>query len=201
MDPVLLLVLGGVGIALAGIAIGVVIGRVTGRARKAAELEEELEQTKEAFEDYRTEVVQQFADTAGKFRRLNESYSDLHQQLATSASVLCADRAGDVLLALPDSAGTPAVAEHDNEATIDAASEPVEAETAIVEEVVDESPSAAPEGAADAVPEAADSMSSDVTDSVAEVDLPEQDLDEVERSDVSEDISESASPADKRTSA
>lgn len=190
MDPVLLLVLGGIGIALAGIAIGVVIGRVTGRARKAAELETELEQTKEAFEEYRGEVVQQFADTAGKFRRLNESYSDLHQQLATSASVLCADRAGDVLLALPGSDGVPAEtpAAADDSATIDGDSEAVQgdvppsaepidatvdAETAVVDEIVEP----------------------DLADPVAEVDLP---VDEPSPAD-SEVAPEAGSSDEKRT--
>ncbi len=105
MDPVTVQIASAVGIAIVALVAGVFIGRTTGRARKASDLADELEKTKEEFETYRGEVVQQFADTAGKFRRLNETYGDLHKQLATSAAVLCADRADDILLALPDARG------------------------------------------------------------------------------------------------
>ncbi|MCR9279770.1 MAG: DUF1043 family protein [Pseudomonadaceae bacterium] len=133
MDPVTVQIIGGVVIAVVALLIGLMIGRTTGKARKASDLADELEKTKEEFDTYRGEVVQQFADTAGKFRRLNESYGDLHKQLATSAAVLCADRADDILLALPDASGE-AAAPVDAGDVIEAADEPVAdaaAETAV----------------------------------------------------------------------
>ncbi len=83
----------GIGIAcvLGGIILGLVAGRFLLRSKHAATLERELSEAQEALKEYKNEVFQQFGDTARKFEKLNESYADLHQQLATSASVLCAD--------------------------------------------------------------------------------------------------------------
>lgn len=188
MDPLTVQIVGAVGIALVAIVIGIVIGRSTGRARKASDLADELEKTKEEFETYRGEVVQQFADTAGKFRRLNESYGDLHKQLATSAAVLCADRADDILLALPDaSSGSVAEAEAgavidvDDEAVADAA-----AETAVTSPVVE---SAAPADGEDRV---ATEQEADISD--VEVQLGEEAAD-----DLAQEIAEAAAAEKNRT--
>ena len=83
----------GIGIAcvVGGIILGLVGGRFLLRSKHAATLERELEEAQEALKNYKNDVFQQFGDTARKFEKLNESYADLHQQLATSASVLCAD--------------------------------------------------------------------------------------------------------------
>ncbi len=77
--------------AAAGIIVGLIVGRFTLRSKHAAELEQELDQAKESMQTYKAEVFQQFGDTAAKFNKLNESYADLHQQLASSAAILCAD--------------------------------------------------------------------------------------------------------------
>lgn len=140
MDPVTVQIASAVGIAIVALVAGVFIGRTTGRARKASDLADELEKTKEEFETYRGEVVQQFADTAGKFRRLNETYGDLHKQLATSAAVLCADRADDILLALPDASVSNSEASDMAGEVIDAADETtvdLGAETAVTTPISD----------------------------------------------------------------
>lgn len=91
----------GIGIAcvVGGIILGLVAGRFFLRSKHAATLERELNEAKEEMKEYKNEVFQQFGDTARKFEKLNESYADLHQQLATSASVLCADMPDVPLLA------------------------------------------------------------------------------------------------------
>ncbi len=66
-------------------------------SRRVQALERELAQARQELADYRREVAAQFSETARKFRTLNESYSDLHQQLARSSSLLCGDAAGPLL--------------------------------------------------------------------------------------------------------
>jgi hypothetical protein len=44
-------------------------------------------------------VVSQFSETARKFQTLNDSYTDLHEQLARSSQVLCGDLTGPLLQA------------------------------------------------------------------------------------------------------
>lgn len=66
-------------------------------SRRVQALERELAQARQELADYRREVATQFSETARKFRTLNESYSDLHQQLARSSNLLCGDAAGPLL--------------------------------------------------------------------------------------------------------
>ena len=106
-----------VGLALLGFVIGAVIGWLAARRRplgdaRARELEacaQELEtrarqseQAAERFEAeldaarreqerYREQVVDEFSETARKFKTLNAAYGDLHRQLAVSSSALCGD--------------------------------------------------------------------------------------------------------------
>ncbi len=89
--------LGILGVAAA--AGGYLVGRRgsgTG-SRRVEALETALAQARQELADYRREVATQFSETARKFRTLNESYSDLHQQLARSSSLLCGDAAGPLL--------------------------------------------------------------------------------------------------------
>ncbi len=69
-----------------------------GGSRKEADLIAALEESEKALSDYKQEVLERFSDTADKFRRLNESYTDLHQQLAESAVALCGDEVTAPLL-------------------------------------------------------------------------------------------------------
>ncbi len=94
---IFLLVFGGL-LAVAG---GFFIARVTGSGRKLKDLQAQFEAKQAELDDYRREVFEQFGETARKFKTLNDSYVDLHQQLAKSASLLCGDLAADSLLEAP----------------------------------------------------------------------------------------------------
>lgn len=93
----------GVGAALVGLIIGWLIARVAYRGKRASTLAEELEASRKEHEAYKQEVYEQFGETARKFKNLNDSYADLHKQLATSASLLCADMDPSTLLPAPNS--------------------------------------------------------------------------------------------------
>jgi uncharacterized membrane-anchored protein YhcB (DUF1043 family) len=108
-----------VGAAILGGLAAYLLGRSGSARARIEELTNRLEETELEREDavnqltdYRKEVFDQFSETAVKFKALNDSYADLHQHLATSASVLCGgDAAGLVIegpqtLALED-AGDP----------------------------------------------------------------------------------------------
>ncbi len=82
----------GVGLFVAGGLVGFLIRMFAfGGSRKEADLARSLEEAEKQLADYKQEVLERFSDTAEKFRRLNESYTDLHQQLAESAVALCGD--------------------------------------------------------------------------------------------------------------
>jgi uncharacterized membrane-anchored protein YhcB (DUF1043 family) len=89
--------LGGLGV---GLVVGLLMARGTGRdSRRVQELEAQLAASREELDGYRREVVAQFRETARKFQSLNDSYTDLHQHLARSSSILCGDVAGPLLQA------------------------------------------------------------------------------------------------------
>jgi len=77
-----------------GLGIGLFISRKTGKVR---DLQEQLQGSQSELKEYREQVVTQFSETARKFKTLNDAYSDLHQQLAESASALCGNSAGPLL--------------------------------------------------------------------------------------------------------
>jgi uncharacterized membrane-anchored protein YhcB (DUF1043 family) len=81
---------------LAGLAGGYLLAGRNGGNRQR-ELEAQLSSARRELGDYRQEVVQQFSETARKFQALNDSYTDLHEQLARSSSVLCGDISGPLL--------------------------------------------------------------------------------------------------------
>lgn len=91
----------GAAAAVVGALIGWLIARTAYRGKRATDLAAELEQTQEELANYKQEVYEQFGETARKFKNLNDSYADLHKQLATSASVLCADMDTSNLLSGP----------------------------------------------------------------------------------------------------
>lgn len=93
-----------IGLALLGLAAGLgggyLLGNRTGsRAGRIRRLESDLESSRQELADYRREVVSQFSETARKFQTLNDSYTDLHRQLARSSSILCGDVTGPLLAA------------------------------------------------------------------------------------------------------
>ena len=96
------LILIGVGVFVVGGLAGYLLRSFAfGGSRKEADLARALEESEQALADYKQEVMERFSDTADKFRRLNESYSDLHQQLAESAVALCGDEITTPLLERP----------------------------------------------------------------------------------------------------
>lgn len=134
------LVVVGVSAAVAGAAAGYLVAQVRSRAReRIRDLEAELDKARDELAGYRREVFDQFAETARKFKALDESYSDLHRQLASSASLLCGEAAGPLL------AG-PAAAPADT-------LEPPE-QTRAVSEPEPEQPDSIPEALAESEPEA-----------------------------------------------
>lgn len=90
-----------IGIAVGALVIGAMLGYFLplGGAKKArvAELEAALETAQEELADYKREVYGEFAETAEKFRALDKSYHELHQQLAKSSVTLCGDAATPLL--------------------------------------------------------------------------------------------------------
>lgn len=86
-----------IGLAVISFVVGGLLGHFGNREARsnklrAAMLQAELEAAQSELADYRQEVVQQFSETAEKFRTLDESYHALHRQLATSAVALLADQ-------------------------------------------------------------------------------------------------------------
>lgn len=111
--------------------------RQSGQAASEAErLQGELEASQQALEDYRSEVLAQFGDTAEKFRALDASYHDLHRQLANSAQALLGEAPGPLLTGPAAEALEETVVTVDSETTTDGA-EP------LLDDVVQESEHAA----------------------------------------------------------
>lgn len=94
-----------IGLGVLGLAVGLGCGYFLAARRgspgRARQLEAQLTAARQELDDYRNEVVAQFSETARKFQTLNDSYTDLHEQLAKSSSVLCGDLTGPLLQA-PD---------------------------------------------------------------------------------------------------
>ncbi len=135
----------GVGIVagLAGAGFGVWYNQRSGASKRVIELEEQLSSSQQVHEEYRQEVFDQFSDTAAKFQTLNESYVDLHEQLAKSANVLCGDMAagslleGSLVSALTDESDEEAVGDVvDDRQTPDAEEEIIVAEAASLDEII-----------------------------------------------------------------
>ena len=89
---------------IGGVAGYFLRGRDKASIAKAAQLEAELDNAQQELSEYRGQVYNQFAETAERFKQLDESYHALHRQLATSAVALCGDEATPLLTA----ASTPA---------------------------------------------------------------------------------------------
>ncbi len=158
----------GVGLLLLGVIIGYVALRFGfGVSRKEAELAEALRESEQALADYKEEVLERFGDTADKFRRLNEAYVDLHQQLAESAVALCGDDVTTPLLEARDSAVPKEDVDVVAEKAPDSPEVPAD-EAELTEAKIDESEAEAPE----ALPAKVDDAEvSEVA--VSEVELPE----------------------------
>jgi uncharacterized membrane-anchored protein YhcB (DUF1043 family) len=87
-----------IGAVLVGFGIGyLALQAKVSQRHRVTELETALEASLDEMKDYKRDVFEQFGETADKFRALNRSYEDLHQQLAKSAVILCGDSAMPLL--------------------------------------------------------------------------------------------------------
>ncbi|MEM0955335.1 MAG: DUF1043 family protein [Pseudomonadota bacterium] len=98
--------IGAVAIALlAGVGVGALLSkRFSVDGRKQRELERNMEKLVEQQQDYQQEVVTHFTDTAKLLNNLAESYRDVHNHLASGASMLCEDTSAPIIRAITDPA-------------------------------------------------------------------------------------------------
>jgi len=83
---------------LAGLGVGYFLtGGGSAKRARETELEAALEAAQIELADYKRDVFGQFSETAEKFRALDKSYNELHQQLAESSVALCGDAATPLL--------------------------------------------------------------------------------------------------------
>jgi len=88
------LVVGIVALA-AGLVIGWLFSRYSGtKGVRQRRLAQQLDQMQTEHTRYQAEVNQHFMETADLIRRLNDSYRDVHEHLASGASKLCSE--GDI---------------------------------------------------------------------------------------------------------
>lgn len=82
----------GLGLFVLGILIGTFFQRsFSSDSGKSKRLEQKLAETQEAYTKYQAEVSAHFMDTARKVQNLNNSYREVHEQLAKGAGRLCSD--------------------------------------------------------------------------------------------------------------
>lgn len=85
-------ILAAIGLFVFGVALGAVLQRsFNGDTGKTKRLEQKLAETQEAYTRYQAEVSSHFMDTARKVQNLNQSYREVHEELAKGASKLCSD--------------------------------------------------------------------------------------------------------------
>jgi len=90
---------------LAGLALGAFLSRrFSVEGRKQRELERDVEKLAQQQKDYQQEVAAHFTDTAKLLNNLAESYRDVHNHLASGASLLCEDSTTPIIRAIADPA-------------------------------------------------------------------------------------------------
>jgi uncharacterized membrane-anchored protein YhcB (DUF1043 family) len=94
-------ILSGLGLFFLGIIVGAVFHRsVQGEASKNKRLEQKLAELQSKHEKYQAEVSEHFMNTAEAVNALNNSYRNVHQQLAKGASRLCNEEQAQDFLAI-----------------------------------------------------------------------------------------------------
>ncbi len=94
-------ILSGIGLFFLGVLIGAVFHRsFQGEASKNKRLEQKLAELQDTHTKYQAEVSAHFMETAKKVQTLNNSYREVHAQLAKGASRLCSDDEVDDFLAI-----------------------------------------------------------------------------------------------------
>jgi len=107
VDQITIQILAGIGLFALGVAIGAALQRsFKGDASKNNRLEQKLAELQDSYTKYQAEVSSHFMETARKVQTLNNSYRDVHQQLAKGANRLCNDDEAEDFLAISLAADT-----------------------------------------------------------------------------------------------
>ncbi len=95
-------ILSGIGLFFLGVILGALFQRCASgsEAVKSKRLEQKLAELQDSYTKYQAEVSSHFMETARKVQTLNESYRDVHAQLAKGASRLCSEGEADDFLAI-----------------------------------------------------------------------------------------------------
>jgi len=94
-------ILSGVGLFFLGIMVGAIFHRsFQGESSKNKRLEQKLAELQDTHTRYQADVSAHFMETAQKVQTLNQSYRDVHAQLAKGAGTLCSDEQADDFLAI-----------------------------------------------------------------------------------------------------
>ncbi|MDX1452798.1 MAG: DUF1043 family protein [Oleiphilaceae bacterium] len=94
--------LSGIGLFFLGVILGALFQRTSqgSESGKSKRLEQKLAELQDSYTKYQAEVSAHFMETARKVQTLNESYRDVHAQLAKGASRLCSEGEADDFLAV-----------------------------------------------------------------------------------------------------
>lgn len=93
--------LAGLGLFLLGLLMGSLLARGGKKeAEKSKRLAEKLSETEDAYRRYQADVSSHFLDTARKVQNLNNSYREVHEQLAKSANTLCSEEEAKDFIAI-----------------------------------------------------------------------------------------------------
>lgn len=102
MSELSIQVASGIGLFFLGVILGTLFQRSSkgSEASKNKRLEQKLAELQDSYTKYQAEVSAHFMETARKVQTLNESYRDVHAQLAKGASRLCSEGEADDFLAI-----------------------------------------------------------------------------------------------------
>ncbi|MEH6354856.1 MAG: DUF1043 family protein [Marinobacter sp.] len=87
------LIMAAVAALVVGILIGVLLGRSTGQGSSLRQrrTEQQVDELRNEYTRYQAQVNEHFMESAHLLRRFNDSYRDVNQHMAKSASRLCND--------------------------------------------------------------------------------------------------------------
>ncbi len=102
MSELSIQVISGIGLFFLGVILGALFQRSSkgSEANKNKRLEQKLAELQDSYTKYQAEVSAHFMETARKVQTLNESYRDVHAQLAKGASRLCSEGEAEDFLAI-----------------------------------------------------------------------------------------------------
>ncbi|HEV8078501.1 MAG TPA: DUF1043 family protein [Marinobacter sp.] len=87
------LIMAAVAALVVGILIGVLLGRSTGQGASLRQrrTEQQVDELRNEYTRYQAQVNEHFMESAHLLRRFNDSYRDVNQHMAKSATRLCND--------------------------------------------------------------------------------------------------------------